>query len=568
MRMSFRTAAAFFWLVTSCPAFAASAGPSGGLAILPAQATLSTPESRQTFIAQEIAAGEPRRQRVSGITWSSSDPKVATVVDGTVSPVADGAATIIAKVDGATASARVVVQGLARPFSWSFRNHVEPILAKQGCNSGACHGALAGKGGFKLSLQGYDPAADFFNIVKQDRGRRIELADPGQSLLLAKPSGAIAHKGGLRFATTSLDYRVIAEWISKGAAPPGASDARVVSLEVLPARSSQKVGDRQQILVRAFYSDGRAEDVTRGVKWSSADETVCRVDDHGQAQVIGPGEGAIVAWFASKLAIARVTVPFSDAPGQPPATALGPKPRNFIDDQVDKQLARLNLPPSPACTDAEFIRRATVDTIGRLPTIDEVRSFLVDPSTTRRDALIVALLARPEFSDYWTYKWSDLLMLNGTRLRPQALKAYYQWIQKQVQSGVPWDRFVRAIITSTGESVENGPTNFYALSQSPEDMTENVCQAFLGLSPSATTIRSRNGPTTSITAWPACSRGSRPRGGEEKAATATASGPFMLRAPASWSSPAPASLSRRRLLMGSRSISTIPPTVGWPWPIG
>ena len=158
------------------------------------------------------------------------------------------------------------------------------------------------------------------------------------------------------------------------------------------------------------------------------------------------------------------------------------KPRNFIDDQIDKQLARLNLPSSPACTDAEFVRRAYVDTIGRLPEVDEVKAFLADGKEAKRDALIETLLKRPEFADYWTYKWSDLLMLSGTRLRPAALKTYYQWIHKQVADDTPWDQFVRAIVTATGESVEDGPTNFYALSQSPEDMTENVSQAFLGLS--------------------------------------------------------------------------------------
>ena len=253
-------------------------------------------------------------------------------------------------------------------------------------------------------------------------------------------------------------------------------------LEILPARSFQRVGESQQILVRARYASGQSEDVTRWVKWSSADESVCRIDDQGKSQVIGPGEGAIVAWFASKLAIARVTVPYEGQPAPAGPTAQYPKPRNFIDEQIDKQLTRLNLPPSPDCTDAEFVRRAYIDTIGRLPTIDEARTFLADASKSRRDSLVDSLFTRPEFNDYWTYKWSDLLMLNGTRLRPAALKTYYKWIHKQVSENVPWDQFVRAIVTSTGESVENGPTNFYALSQSPEDMTENVSQAFLGLS--------------------------------------------------------------------------------------
>jgi hypothetical protein len=440
------------------------------------------------LILQEIHRGEVGRQVVSAIEWRSSDPEVAKVVDDVVVPVHDGQATITARVGGrtanTTATANVTVSGMSLPVSWSFRKHVEPVLAKMGCNAGACHGALAGKGGFRLSLRGYDPATDYFDIVKQDRGRRVELSDPGMSLVLAKPSGAIAHKGGLRFATNSLEYRIIAEWIGAGAAPPADTDPRVEGLEVMPVRSVQRVGQSQQVLVRARYSDGRALDVTRWVKWSSADEAVCRVDDAGKTQVIGPGEGAIVAWYASKLGIARVTVPYDGQAKQAGETVEvdSRKPRNIIDEQIDTQLARLNLARSPACSDAEFVRRVYIDTIGRLPSVDEARTFLADRSPWRRDALIDALLARPEFTDYWTYKWSDMLLLNGTRLRPQALRTYYQWIHKQVRDGVPWDHFVRAIVTATGESVENGPTNFYALSQSPEDMSENVCQAFLGLS--------------------------------------------------------------------------------------
>ncbi len=480
--MSIRSAIVLSSIFACCSAAAASTGEADGLRILPSEFTLSTPESRQSLIVQEVDRGEAGRQRATGVEWSSSDHKVATVADGLVTPVHDGQATISAKFGAQIATVRVVVKNLSAPFAWSFRKHVEPILAKQGCNSGACHGALAGKGGFKLSLQGYDPAADFFNIVKQDRGRRVELADPGQSLFLAKPSGAIAHKGGVRFGTGSPEYRVLSAWISAGATPPGGDDPRVLELEILPARSFQKVGDSQQILVRARYSDGGAEDVTRWVKWSSADESVCRVNERGTTQVIGPGEGAIVAWYASKLAIARVTVPYPRPADQARTTTQDRKPRNFIDEQIDKQLARLNLAASPPCSDAEFARRAYIDTIGRTPTVDEARSFLGDANPARRNALIDSLLARPEFADYWTYKWSDVLMLNGTRLRRLALKTYYEWIKKQVADGVPWDQFVRSIVTSTGESVENGPTNFYALSQSPEDMTENVCQAFLGLS--------------------------------------------------------------------------------------
>jgi hypothetical protein len=370
-------------------------------------------------------------------------------------------------------------EGEVVPRRWDFRNDVLPVLSKAGCNSGACHGALAGKGGFKLSLVGYDPVSDFFNIVKQDRGRRIDLADPGRSLLLAKPSGAIPHKGGVKFDVDSESYRILSGWIADGAEAPKADDAVVTHLEIVPERSILAVKDVQPLTVRAHFSSGEVRDVTPWVKWSSSNEAVARVDQAGTVSVVGYGEGAVVAWYSSKLIIARITAPYANKVDE---SAFATKPKNFIDELVDKQLRRLNLPPSPVCTDAEFVRRAYLDTIGVLPSAEEVRTFLVDSSPEKRTKLIDALLARPEFVDYWTYKWSDILMLNGTLLRPEALKAYYTWIRKNVEQNTPWDQFVREILTAKGSSVENGATNFYALHQDPENMTENACQAFLGLS--------------------------------------------------------------------------------------
>jgi hypothetical protein len=456
----------------------------GALVLLPRECVLDTRESSQRLLLQRTGGGEVTLQVTETIGWSSSHPRVATVADGVVRPVGDGEAIITARVGGQTATAKVRVTGMRRSFEWSFRNHVEPVLAKLGCNSGACHGALAGKGGFRLSLRGYDPATDFFNMVKLDRGRRVEFADPGLSLILAKASGAIPHKGGVRFTTDSREYRILADWIAAGASPPSESEPRVKALEVLPAGSVHRVGETQQIVVRALYGDDHAEDVTPWVKWYSADESVCRVDENGSASVVGPGEGAVVAWYASKIAIARITVPYPDRePGKENNEFVDRrKPRNFIDEQIDRQLARLNLPASAACDDAEFLRRATVDTIGRLPTAEDVKDFLAAPSTGKRDALIDRLLSRPEFIDYWTYKWSDVLTLTSTRLMPDAVKAYYTWVRGQVDVNTPWDELVRRILLATGDSHDNGATNFYALSQSPEDMTESACQAFLGLS--------------------------------------------------------------------------------------
>jgi hypothetical protein len=142
----------------------------------------------------------------------------------------------------------------------------------------------------------------------------------------------------------------------------------------------------------------------------------------------------------------------------------------------------LHLAPSPPCDEATFLRRAFLDTIGRLPTPEEVREHLADRSPRRRERLVDFLLARPEFVDYWTYKWSDVLLVTGAKLRPKAVDAYWQWIRDRVAENAPWDRLVRAIVTARGSSVENGATNFFAVHQDPETLAENTAQAFLSLS--------------------------------------------------------------------------------------
>jgi hypothetical protein len=454
--------------------------PAAAITILPDSIQLVGPEARHRLLVQRVKGNELLSQVREGIVWSSSDPAVVSVDGGRLHPNGNGSAEITACIGDQVATARIVVTGMHQPHEWNFRNHIQAVLAKMGCNSGSCHGALAGKGGFKLSLRGYDTMRDFQTITRQARGRRIELSDPGRSLILAKPSGAIPHKGGLRFKVDSLDYRVVSEWIAAGAKPPTSDESRLDRLEVFPKRAILSPADEQQIIVQAHYTDGRVEDVTRWAKFDSANEAVATVDTTGSVTVVGFGEGAVTAWFASKVVFARVTAPY-DNHVPAPIFANAPR-RNFIDNAVLAQLQLLNLPPSPAASDAEFLRRAFVDTIGTLPTKDEVRSFLGDTASDKRDRLIESLLSRPEFVDYWAYKWSDVLLVTGERLRPQSVKAYYNWIRGHVEQNTPWDEFVRLIVTAQGSSHENGATNFYALHQDPEGMSENVAQAFLGLS--------------------------------------------------------------------------------------
>ncbi len=366
------------------------------------------------------------------------------------------------------------------PAKIEFRRHVLPVLSKLGCNAGACHGAQAGKGGFRLSLHGYDPVGDHFNITRQARGRRIEPQDPGRSLLLIKPTGVVAHQGGLKLDPESKDYQLLANWIASGAPGPSESDPQLESLVVAPETTQLKSGATVQLTVQANYSDGSQEDVTHWAKFTSTQRPVVTVDDRGLATVVGPGEASIVVWFSSLLTNTQIQVPFQ--PSVPESAYGTTQPDNVIDRLILKKLRQLNLAPSPPADDATFVRRVFLDTIGMLPTRAEVELFVEDQTPDKRQHLIDALLERDEFVDYWTYRWSDVFLINGRRLRPPALKAYYQWLRDSVQQNRPWDEMVRDVITAQGSSYEQGETNFYALHQTPEEMAENVSQAFLGLS--------------------------------------------------------------------------------------
>lgn len=449
--------------------------------LLPERIVLQGAAASHRVLVERFNGDDAVGPDTSGRQLVSDNESVVRVEGDRLIAVSDGSAVVrLEGQEDVASSLMVTVEGVERANVVSFRNHVEPVFARMGCSSGACHGALAGKGGFRLSLRGYDPDRDYLAIVEQQSGRRLDLVKPAESLLLTKPTLAVPHQGGQRLPEDSWHYRIVSEWIAAGAAPPSETDPKLTSLSVVPDRVTLGAGASQPLVVRASYSDGHVEDVTRLTKFSSSNEAVAAVSDDGDVTVVGAGEGAVTAWFSSQIAIARVTVPFEQTTDD--ATFALSGRRNFIDELGLQQLRRLNLAPAARCGDDVFVRRAYLDTIGTLPTSAEVRSFLEDTSPNKRDRLIDALLQRPEFVDYWTYRWSDLLLLNGTELRPDAIRHYYGWIRERVAANAPWDEVVRELVTAQGSSFENGATNFFALHQSPEAMAENVSQAFLGLS--------------------------------------------------------------------------------------
>ena len=470
-------------LLTCGAARGAAPSQADGIAILPGDFTLSNSAARQTLLVQRVRGGKFYGEVTDEALSVTTDISGVVTLDKhkIAVPAGNGTATITAKLGQLQSSVKVTVTGMDKPFEWSFRNHVQPVLAKFGCSSGACHGAAAGQNGFKLSLRGYDDQGDWRALTRHALGRRIVPSDPSASLLVQKPTGVVPHKGGVRFAPDSQEFRILSEWIANGAPPPADNDPRVVKIEVVPHQVILKPGAEQPMVVRAHFTDGSVHDVTRWAKYTAADTSVATVDDKtGKVTVVGPGEGAITAWYLSKIAIATVTSPY---PNDVPAETFAKAPRrNFIDDLVLEKLASLNLPPSPPAGDAEFIRRVFLDTVGVLPTPDETRTFLADPSPDKRDRLIESLLNRPEYVDYWTYKWSDLLLVSSKELKKPAMWSYYGWVRNHVSLNTPWDKFARELITARGSTSEVGAAAFYALHDDPAKMSETVTLTFMGTS--------------------------------------------------------------------------------------
>jgi hypothetical protein len=468
-----------------------STGFAAELRLLPATTSLVGPHAQQRLIVVAEESGKVIGERTAQATFASSNASVATVDrSGLVKAAGNGETIITATHDGKTTTAVVKVTKSKDEFTWSFRNHVTPLMTKAGCNSGACHGALAGKGGLKLSLRGYAPSVDHFVLTKQALGRRVDRLHPERSLLLSKPTMAVPHGGGQQLEVGTRDYQILADWIASEALGPKSDDVSVQRLEVFPTEAVLKPKDSLQVIVRAWYSDGHSEDVTPWVKFASSEDLVANVDDAGKVSVKGFGEAAITVLYSNLVAATRIVAPQSYAiDGR--VFAQAPR-QNAIDGFVLKKLETLRIPPSGLCSDHEFIRRACLDAAGILPTPEEVQKFVADKSPDKRSKLIDALLERPEFVDYWAYKWSDVLLVSSRKLPQPAMWSFYRFVRESVAENKPWDRFARDILTANGSSLQNGAVNYFVLHKDVADLTETTSVTFLGMS--ITCCRCHNHP--------------------------------------------------------------------------
>jgi hypothetical protein len=413
--------------------------------------------------------------------YESTDPRVASISsDGLVSPHGDGTAVVRVSLGDETATVRVTVESHGVELPVSFRNHVEPILAKAGCNSGGCHGKASGQNGFKLSLLGADASFDFDSIVKEARGRRVFPARPEQSLLLAKGTAAVPHGGGRRIEVDSAEYAILRRWIRQGMPTGSAADPALVRIECAPRTAIVDPRAEQQVIVAAYFSDGTWRDVTREAQYKSNEPDIAKVDDTGLVRTdAATGETAIMARYMGQVDVCRISIPqpSSDAAHWPEL------PRgNDIDEHVRAKWRKLNLSPSPLADDATFLRRAYLDAIGTLPTTAEVRSFLADPSPIKRAEWIDRILDRGEYADFWAVKWGDLLrnQRKGQREHQRGTYAFHAWIRNALATNMPYDRFVRNIIAAQGTVDQHPPVIWYRTVRNLTHQTNDTAQLFLG----------------------------------------------------------------------------------------
>jgi hypothetical protein len=414
-----------------------------------------------------------------------ADPRslVAIGPGGLVRPLADGAATLRivhgSAADAVATTVPVRVAGTGAMPDVDFIRDVNPVLAKMGCNQGTCHGAAKGKNGFKLSLRGYDPVFDLRSFTDDHGSRRVNLASPDDSLMLLKASAAAPHTGGLLAKPEDPNYQLVRRWIEQGAKLDLATP-RVRAIRVFPPTAVIDMpGRRQQFRVVADYADGSSRDVTRQSFLESGNTEVATADPTGLVTAVRRGEAPILVRYEGAYAAVTLTV-MGDREGfqwtQP--ESWGP-----IDDLVAAKWQSMKILPAPLCTDAEFLRRVTLDLTGLPPTAADVRRFIADPrdQRTKRAELVGRLIGGDAFVEHWTNKWADLLQVNPKSLGTEGAKGLRDWIRQQVAANTPHDRFVREILTATGSNREHPAAAYFKTLRDPLVTMENTTHLFLGV---------------------------------------------------------------------------------------
>ncbi len=479
-----------FLLVASLGVLRAEGEPAGlpegarvtALSLFPGDAVLDGRYAyRQALITADVE-GLGRLDVTRLVKVSGSLELVKVTAGGKLSGLKDGAGKLVFSLGGQNAEMTIKVNGLGGDDAGgkvSYVQDVMPVLSRLGCNSGVCHGSKDGKNGFKLSLRGYDPLFDHIALTDDLEGRRFNRAAPDKSLFLMKITGVSPHVGGVRTTADSNYYSIFKSWVGGGVAMD-LDSPRVASIEVYPKEVTLGLpGMQQQMVALATFSDGAVRDVTHESFLSSSDTDIATVDETGIVTAVRRGELAVLVRYEGRYAAAPTFV-MGDRTGY----AWGEVPEfNYIDTHVYEKLRKVKSLPSELATDAEFMRRVYLDLTGTIPDVKTIRTFLVDQREpkVKRAELVNRLVGTPEFVDFWTNKWADLLQVNKKWLGGQGAQSLHTWIRGAVASNMPYDKFVASFLNSEGSTIKNPPTSYYKVLRSPDAVMENTTQLFLGI---------------------------------------------------------------------------------------
>lgn len=448
----------------------------GQFSISPSAVTIDRPEATQQILVFQ-QNGPLLHDLTRDVTYTAVDASVIRVdADGLVHPLKDGTTQIAIRRGEEQQQIPVTVTGLDQPVPVSFRYDIQPILTKARCNSGGCHGKAEGQNGFKLSLFGFDDDADYDALTKEGRGRRLNLTQPDASILMLKGTARMPHGGGLKLETDGPQFAAMRRWIHEGAPFTSPADHPVVKIEVEPAELVIAPKSTHQLRVTAIDSSGRRQCVTTSAEYVSNATHIATATARGRIEATEvPGEAAILLRYLDQVATCRIALPRSN----PSSVRIAE--RNFIDRLINDKLVRLGIPPSEPIDDATFLRRVCLDTIGTLPTADEARRFLQDQSPDKRTRLVDQLLDRPEYADYWTMKWADLLRADKIKITAQGTVGMTRWLHVQFEANRPFDEMARAILTAQGPVQSESPAGFFKALDQPEVAARSFSQLFLGV---------------------------------------------------------------------------------------
>lgn len=447
--------------------------------VFPPEVSLHTSRDFQQLLVLGTTSNGINVDLTDQATFAIDQP-VAEIRAATLYPSSDGSAMLYVTVDGNSITVPITVVGASNDRPISFKLDVMPVFMAAGCNTGACHGSARGQDGFRLSLFGFDPNGDYRRITREISGRRINLAQPDESLILQKALGRVTHTGGKRFDESSPYYDAILRWIHAGAPREGNDVAQVLGLELFPPQAVLR-GEKTscRMIVRAIYSDGTTRDVTNLVVFRTNNDRSVAIAKGGSITTGARGEAFITASFASQTEGSPfIVLPADGDTGR----AVEEYPEaNYIDKHVNAKLAKLRIRPSDLCSDEEFLRRIHLDLIGLLPTTDERDAFLSSSNEDKRAQLVDALLERREFVDQQVMQWAELLQIrSNNQISYKAALLYFEWLRGCFSDNVPLDELVRRVLTATGGTFTEPATNFYLNQPDALVLAENVAQAFMG----------------------------------------------------------------------------------------